>query len=174
MICTTLYWRRKASTIYTNFHHCFYSFLTVIFQPRTLSHVWTDHNEGDANLRLALGVWRWWSGIINLRFQDLKWLCTLQRLFGKGWWVQKNEPLMQCAPLTGIEESLAAVGSWVERSLLLLLVARTEQRRGNWKERLVCLSSWFWVPPFRSSQALFHPSEHTHALAPSHAVLSQI
>ncbi len=59
----------------------------------------------------------------------------------KGWWVQRDECLMQYASLTGKEESLAVFGGWVERSLLLLLVARTERRRGSWKERMVCLSS---------------------------------
>lgn len=71
MICTTLFWSSKASTIHTNFNHCFYSFLTVIFHLRALSHVWTDHNEGDANLRLALGVWRWWSGIIRISGSEM-------------------------------------------------------------------------------------------------------
>ncbi len=64
----------------THFNHCIYSFLAVIFHLKALSRVLTAHNESNANLRLALEVWRWWSGIIILWFQELKWLCTLHRL----------------------------------------------------------------------------------------------
>ncbi len=84
----------------------------------------------------------------------------------KGWWVQRDEFLVQYASLTGKEESLAVFGGWVERSLLLLLVARTERRRGSWKERMVCLSSWFFVfhprPPISFQPSTF-PSLRAHA-----------